>query len=157
MRNSSLPARLEHQANNVERDDGKLAEQILSCDLGDMVLVLREATEAMYRAALRITRDPGYGHCHDAVGGAVYRAMIAAAPEPPAISDDLISRLRELSRRQHDDLSIGDEAADMIEGLSDRLKELERLYRERTELAEAQRRRAEAVEARLAERKGVEG
>lgn len=119
-----------------------------------------EPTDEMYLAALRETRDPGYGHCHDAIGGAVYRAMLAAAPELPAISDDLISRLRELSRRQHDDLSIGDEAADMIETLRERVKELERLYRERTELAEAQRRRAEAAEVKLAhfaERKGVEG
>lgn len=51
-----------------------------------------EPTDEMYLAALRDTRDPGYGHCHDAIGGAVYRAMLAAAPEPPA---DEIETLRE--------------------------------------------------------------
>lgn len=45
------------------------------------VMVPREATDAMYIAAYRVTRDPGYGHCHDAVGGDVYRAMIAAAED----------------------------------------------------------------------------
>ncbi len=43
------------------------------------VMVPKEPTDEMYIAACRITRNPGYGHCHDAVGGAVYRAMLAAA------------------------------------------------------------------------------
>ena len=33
------------------------------------------------------------------------------------MNDDLIARLRALSRHEHDDLSIGDEAADEIERL----------------------------------------
>lgn len=57
---------------------------------------------------------------------AAYRAMLASAPEPPA---------------------------DEVDTLRERVKELERLYRERTELAEAQRRRAEAAEAKLARAK----
>ena len=31
--------------------------------------------------------------------------------------DDLIARLRAMSRREHDDLSIGDEAADALEAM----------------------------------------
>jgi len=45
-------------------------------------LVPVEPTDEMYLAALTVTRDPGYGHVHDATGGAVYRAMLAAAPAP---------------------------------------------------------------------------
>lgn len=113
-----------------------------------------DATDEMYLAGLRVTRDPEIGHVPDFVCGAVYRAMLAAAPEsPPATSDDLTIRLRALSRSQHDDLSIGDEAADEIISMRGRVKELERLYRERTELAEAQRRRAETAEAKLARAK----
>ena len=37
---------------------------------------------------------------------------------------DLISRLRALSRHEHDDLTIGDEAADEIEKLRDALAKL---------------------------------
>ena len=40
-----------------------------------------EATDAMYHAGLKITRDSGYGHCSDVVGGAIYRAMRDACKE----------------------------------------------------------------------------
>lgn len=49
---------------------------------GPNVIVPREPTDKMYRAGYRITRDERYGPADDATGGAVYRAMIAANPEP---------------------------------------------------------------------------
>lgn len=61
------------------RDDIKSILTALAAE--GLVVVPREATDAMYIAAYRVTRDPGYGHCHDAVGGDVYRAMIAAAED----------------------------------------------------------------------------
>jgi hypothetical protein len=51
------------------------------------VLVPIEPTDEMYRAALRVTRDPENGHIADHVGGAVYRAMLFAAPQPTAGRD----------------------------------------------------------------------
>jgi hypothetical protein len=57
-----------------------------------MAVVPREPTDEMYRAALRFTRDPNYGHCADTLGRAVYHAMIAACPDgkterPPASAE----------------------------------------------------------------------
>lgn len=51
---------------------------------GGWKLVPVEPTDEMLIVALRTTRDDGYGHCHDAVGSAVWRAMLSAAPKPPA-------------------------------------------------------------------------
>ena len=58
-----------------------LAKAALSADLGDMVLVPKEATDAMLIAALRVTRNEPYGPADDCIGGAVYHAMLAAAEE----------------------------------------------------------------------------
>lgn len=58
-------------------------------DTTEYVSVPREPTDEMYLAAQQVTRDSGYGHCHDAVGPAVYRAILAAAPPPPADEDDV--------------------------------------------------------------------
>lgn len=43
------------------------------------IAVMREPTDVMYLAALRITRSPDHGHVPDVVGGMAYRAMIDAA------------------------------------------------------------------------------
>lgn len=51
-------------------------------------IVPKEPIDAMYREALKRTRDPGYGHAADALGGAVYRAMLSSAPAPFAESKD---------------------------------------------------------------------
>lgn len=51
-------------------------------DQRGFAVVPKEPDDAMYLAALKRTRDPGYGHAADALGGACYRAMLAAAPNP---------------------------------------------------------------------------
>lgn len=51
------------------------------------------------------------------------------------MGDDLVERLRALSRGEHDDLSVGDEAADRIEEL-EMFKDVEKQKRRMAELAD---------------------
>lgn len=62
---------------------------------------------------------------------------------PPAI-DDLVSRLRSLARAEHDDLSIGDEAALAIKVLYERLLVVQKINAQLIDDNEALRTRAEA-------------
>lgn len=54
------------------------AAAALSADLGDMVLVPREATQAMIREGLEVYSASAKDNCAD-----VYRAMLAAAKDEP--------------------------------------------------------------------------
>jgi hypothetical protein len=93
-----IPAEAYAESTLYELTDDALS-RIKACEAGSVptslagqvpdgyVLVPKEATDEMYRAALRVTRDPENGHIADFVGGAVYRAMLSAAPQPTAGGD----------------------------------------------------------------------
>lgn len=76
------PDRAERNREEVRRRVRIVLEAALGEGVTGWRLVPAEPTDEMYLAALRVTRDAGYGLVHDATGGAVYRAMLAASPSP---------------------------------------------------------------------------